>query len=60
MKLPNYKRLPSLRPFPEGKKLNELTLDLNASQTLTLVVHGITLLEPLLTDHGKVHPAWLS
>lgn len=60
LQLPKDKRLPNLHAFPEGKKFHELHIDLTASQTFTFMVHGLTVLEPMLTDAGRCNPAWLS
>ena len=58
--LPRGKRLPKLYPPRTGKKLKEMHLDLNASETFLFTMQSITLLEPLLTADGKGHPAWRS
>ena len=44
----------------QNKKINEMHLDLNASETFLYVMHSVTLVEPLLTQRGLKHPAWLS
>ena len=44
--LPRGKRLPKLYPPRTGKKLKEMHLDLNASETFLFTMQSITLLEP--------------
>jgi len=60
MSLPRGKRLPHIYPPAPGKKINEMHLDLNASETFLYVMHSVTLVEPLLTERGRQHPAWRS
>ena len=33
-------------------------LDLNAEETFLYVLNSVTVIEPLLTDAGREHPAW--
>lgn len=59
-RLPRGKRIPKIHPQRKGKKRNEQHLDVNASEALLFITHCHTLIEPLLTDKGRVHPCWLS
>jgi hypothetical protein len=58
--LPRGKHISLLYPQSKDKKINQMHLDLNASETFLYVNHSVTLVEPLLTESGKKDPAWLS
>jgi hypothetical protein len=60
LNLPRGKRISKLYAQRQGKKMNEMHLDLNAEETLLFVMHSHTLVQPLLTSDGEEHPAWLS
>jgi hypothetical protein len=60
VKLPPGKRLSKIYPQAKGKKLREMHLDLNASETHLYVMHSVAIIEPLLTEKGRSHPCWQS
>jgi hypothetical protein len=60
LNLPKGKRISKLYAQKQGKKLNEMHLDLNAEETMLFVMHSVTLVEPLLTTDGLEHAAWQS
>ena len=58
--LPNDKKISKLPPFKADVAFSDLKLDLNAAETFRFVLHSVQLVEPLLTEKGKKHAAWLS
>ena len=60
LRLSGGKRISKLYATRDGKKWSDMHLDLNATETHQYVMQSVTLVEPLLTEDGRSHPAWKS
>jgi hypothetical protein len=60
LRLPKGKKISRLQPFKPDIGFDELKLDLNSSEMMHFTLHSVSLIEPLLTAKGLVHPAWVA